>query len=279
MDRAAVAARWTWLQAQVSDLEYRIRQQSDIYRQIRATKGTVVLGDPPSPEDLMSKFRPSRTGRKLSPIEAKIAAVEKRNEMSPCNLSTLLSNVDKQSAKLTQSLGNCYSPLQGSPLVNSTKSRTQTPPKAINGFIDPTTNHSSQNHSPEGDVEIIDPVKKNDHQSPSTNNSEAASPVIDSTCQAARCRPVRSYRKRKLLRTTGLHQLSRKAARLSKVKCHCYPPSMPCAMCGGRYNNCHSLDSDVMPLHERVSLLDTAFHPVLSFSQGKSLFTAFILTQ
>ena len=40
-DRAAVAARWSWLQAQVSDLEYRIRQHTDVYRQLRQAKGAL----------------------------------------------------------------------------------------------------------------------------------------------------------------------------------------------------------------------------------------------
>ena len=44
-ERAMIASRWTWLQAQVSDLEYRIRQQSDLYRQLRSLKGAVVLND------------------------------------------------------------------------------------------------------------------------------------------------------------------------------------------------------------------------------------------
>ncbi|KAL3280035.1 hypothetical protein HHI36_017542 [Cryptolaemus montrouzieri] len=43
-ERAAIAARWTWLQVQISDLEYRIRQHSELHRQIRAGKGAVVLG-------------------------------------------------------------------------------------------------------------------------------------------------------------------------------------------------------------------------------------------
>jgi len=43
-----IASRWTWLQAQVSDLEYRIRQQSDLYRQLRSLKGTVTFSDPSS---------------------------------------------------------------------------------------------------------------------------------------------------------------------------------------------------------------------------------------
>lgn len=55
-DRAAVAARWSWLQAQVADLEYRIRQHTDVYRQLRATKGTVHLAnDNGSIHDLTSE--------------------------------------------------------------------------------------------------------------------------------------------------------------------------------------------------------------------------------
>uniref|UniRef100_A0A8C1L1K4 KAT8 regulatory NSL complex subunit 1b n=1 Tax=Cyprinus carpio TaxID=7962 RepID=A0A8C1L1K4_CYPCA len=38
VDRAAIISHWNWLQAQVSDLEYRIRQQTEIYRQIRSSK-------------------------------------------------------------------------------------------------------------------------------------------------------------------------------------------------------------------------------------------------
>ncbi|XP_048846271.1 KAT8 regulatory NSL complex subunit 1 [Brienomyrus brachyistius] len=45
LERASIICHWNWLQAQVSDLEYRIRQQTDIYRQIRSNKGTVTLGD------------------------------------------------------------------------------------------------------------------------------------------------------------------------------------------------------------------------------------------
>ncbi|XP_076843993.1 KAT8 regulatory NSL complex subunit 1 isoform X2 [Brachyhypopomus gauderio] len=45
LDRASIISRWTWLQADISDLEYRIRQQADIYRHIRTSKGPVELGD------------------------------------------------------------------------------------------------------------------------------------------------------------------------------------------------------------------------------------------
>nr|XP_047914255.1 KAT8 regulatory NSL complex subunit 1-like protein isoform X7 [Anser cygnoides] len=37
-DRARIGSRWTWLQAQISELEYKIQQLTDLHRQIRATK-------------------------------------------------------------------------------------------------------------------------------------------------------------------------------------------------------------------------------------------------
>lgn len=255
-----MASRWTWLQAQVSDLEYRIRQQSEIYKQIRHTKGSVLLGEPPVPEDLTKTVKQAKSG-KLSPLDAKIANLEKKNEVSPCNISTLLMNVNRQASRLTQSLGNCLSPVQGTALTDE-KLKGHNHTKPLNGVI-----NSGQLATNGNDSDITD--------SPSTvgPGGDASSlemyPALDMSCQAARCRPVRSYRKRKLLRTAGLHQISRKAARLSSVKCQCYPPVMSCPMCGGRYNNVQSIDPDVMPLNERVSLVDPAFHPVLSFNQGE----------
>ncbi|XP_064643381.1 KAT8 regulatory NSL complex subunit 1-like [Lineus longissimus] len=240
-ERAEVATRWTWLQAQVSDLEYRIRTHSDIHKQLRNSKGSVVLGEPPTIENLL-KLSVLRTGgKKLSPIEAKIAKIEKQNEMSPVNLSVLLNNVDHQAQKLTQSLvGNCFSPLQG-PGLN--KNRT------TNGYVDTPV--------------LVNNLDTQDGGCASKDVSDN----VDNSCVAARCRPVRSYRKRKLYRTTGLHLASRKASRLSTVRCQCYPPSTPCAMCGGRYNNTVPLDSDTLPPAEKVALLDNSFHSVLSFPQ------------
>ena len=277
-DRSAVASRWTWLQAQVSDLEYRIRQQSDIYRQIRAAKGAVVLGDPASQEEILAKCRNNRQGRRLSPLEEKIANLERKNEMSPCNLSTLLSNVDKQSSKLTQQLGNVYSPAN-SPLLQSNPHQSTTPktPGTPNGFVDLSGTHSKKTATPCGgslnNAADGKSSKRVRTDGPLTLTFDPPSPVADTSCQAARCRPVRSYGKRKLLRTSGLHQLNRKAARLSTVRCHCFPPVTPCAMCGGRFNNTQTLNPNVMPMAERIALLDPSCHQVLSFPQGESLYS------
>ncbi|XP_033730589.1 KAT8 regulatory NSL complex subunit 1-like [Pecten maximus] len=275
-DRAAVASRWTWLQAQVSDLEYRIRQQSEIFKQIRHTKGSVILGEAPSPEDLSIRLKQARAAdSKLSPLDAKIANLQKKNEASPCNISTLLMNVNVQATKLTKSLGNCLSPAQGvsnsNNLGDNNKLRGQQnhSAKPLNGMIGQSHEHGSSETSsdapstPHTQV-AIGPA--GDSVASTPENPTSPFPP-DMTCQAARCRPVRSYRKRKLLWTSGLHQRSRKAARLSTVRCECYPPKSSCPMCGGRYNNTQSVNPDNMPIQERVSILDPAFHPVLSFTQ------------
>lgn len=263
LERASVAARWTWLQAQVSDLEYRIRQQNDIYRQIRASKGAVVLGDQPAHDE---KSRNQQRGGRRTGIMDKGNPVE-QNEMSPCDMSTLLSNVARQSSQVTQQLGQggvltpLSSPSESASMSlkcsagRSSKDLVPVPGKGNpipNGLLENTCTGGS--HTPE-----TKQLQANGENPP------------DPSCQASRCRPVRSYRKRKLLRTTGLHLVSRKAARMATIKCHCYPPFVPCALCGGRYNNVMSLDPEVMPLHERVALLDSSFHPVLSFGQDVPL--------
>ena len=43
MQRAAIASRWMWLIAQVADLEFKIRQQNEMYRSLRLSKGPITL--------------------------------------------------------------------------------------------------------------------------------------------------------------------------------------------------------------------------------------------
>lgn len=42
VQRAAIACRWMWLIAQVADLEFKIRQQNDMYRSLRLSKGPIT---------------------------------------------------------------------------------------------------------------------------------------------------------------------------------------------------------------------------------------------
>ncbi|XP_043091208.1 KAT8 regulatory NSL complex subunit 1 isoform X2 [Puntigrus tetrazona] len=88
VDRAAIISHWNWLQAQVSDLEYRIRQQTDIYRQIRSSKGSVVLGGSSVCESVSEDNSDSRTETITCPVprEHDIVAVE--SSVSPNGIVT-----------------------------------------------------------------------------------------------------------------------------------------------------------------------------------------------
>ena len=95
---------------------------------------------------------------------------------------------------------------------------------------------------------------------------------LDTTLTTARCQPIKTCFKRKLLYSAGIHQRNCKAARLSTVSCHCYPPVLCCVLCSGRHSNVKSVDPFTMSFHERVALLSSTYHPVLSVHQGKFVF-------
>ncbi|CAH1184596.1 unnamed protein product [Phyllotreta striolata] len=174
-DRAMVAARWTWLQAQIADLEYRIRQHTDLHKQIRMNKGSIQLGgasppQAPSPQAALNGYRGQLPGS--SPLSSKAA---------------------------------------------------------------------------EG----------------------ASADAVDYQC--ARTRPLAKLRKRKLLQISGLHAVSRKAARPSTVRCGCVPLSNPCALCTGRTDPTHPRDPpDTFSRSEKIALLDPGFHPVFSLPEDTS---------
>ncbi|GLV31630.1 non-specific lethal 1 [Carabus blaptoides fortunei] len=182
-ERAAVASRWTWLQAQISDLEYRIRQHNELHRQIRACKGAVTLG-----EHIIS--------------------------------------------------------------TNASQQQPQSP-NAVNGYrgqLPGATKPSLSDDLVNGAV------------------ATASSPPSAAGC--ARIRPLNrsTFRKRKLLQTTGLHTLSKKASRPSNIRCGCVPPVVPCALCTGRTDPTFPRDlPEQLTVPERIALLDPGYHPVLSF--------------
>ncbi|XP_076170383.1 non-specific lethal 1 isoform X1 [Ptiloglossa arizonensis] len=155
-DRAGVAARWTWLQAQISDLEYRIRQHNELQRHIRANKGLVILD-------------------------------------------------------------------------NS---------ETVNGYSGVLPGSTGRYNSPEGEL------------------------------PASRTRPFvwSFYRKRKLLQVDRLHEVSKRAAKASTVRCNCDNVLPPCALCTGRLDPMQPQEPiEQMSVQERVALVDPSYHPVLSF--------------
>ncbi|KAM7174431.1 KAT8 regulatory NSL complex subunit 1 isoform 2-T2 [Macrochelys suwanniensis] len=276
MERAAIICQWTWLQAQISDLEYRIRQQTDIYKQLRANKGPVVLGGNQQPEDLMNRqgrlgstsalnSRRNKGLRHSSSSMQKVPSGERPCDLTSCIPSYFMNNVEKQSSHLTQSLGNpmCQSPsctpISGSP----GPPKACTSPRQVNGKINCL--HTSRSNS----ISLASLEAEEILKQKRLDSLAAVSSVPDNSCVAARIRPICRYKKRKLVRANTVSLLSKKPQKPLTMRCSCEWPST-CILCGCK-TSIQAIDPDTMSLEERIALLDSGFHPILSFSHG-SLF-------
>ncbi|XP_077921992.1 KAT8 regulatory NSL complex subunit 1 isoform X6 [Halichoerus grypus] len=229
-DRAAIVSRWNWLQAHVSDLEYRIRQQTDIYKQIRANKGLIVLGEAPPPEHTTDLFLPLSSEVKTD------------------------HGNDKLIESVSQPLENHGA--SGHPSESlSTKSCGALRP--VNGVIN-TLQPILADHIP-GDISDAE------EQLQKKQRLNLVSSSTDGTCVAARTRPVLSCKKRRLVRPNSIVPLSRKVHRNSTMRSGCdVNPS--CALCGS--GSTVTMPPEIhyeAPLLERLSQLDSCVHPVLAF--------------
>lgn len=165
-ERAAIAARWTWLQAQIADIEYRVRLHTDLHKEIRSNKGTLEL-EGPNPATTVNGYRGQ---------------------------------------------------LPGNSVINGT-----------------TQDRNSQEY------------------------------------QCARTRPLVNFKKRKLVQISGLHAVSKRAARPSTMKCGCVNVNNPCAVCTGRSDPTYPRDApDTLSRSEKIALLEPSFHPVFSLPEGKT---------
>ncbi|XP_047464865.1 KAT8 regulatory NSL complex subunit 1-like isoform X2 [Mugil cephalus] len=202
VERAAIISHWNWLQAHISDLEYRIRQQTDIYRQIRASKGSVDLGGI-APNALLSG------GTEVKPelVNTQDIGSERLEHTGP--------------AHVTSTEPGPWKGQNGQP---------------VNGVLSRMAESADSKH-----------------QQPS---------AYDSTCVAARTRPLVSCRRRRLIQPSTVPNLNGKAQRSSCVQCNCrVNPS--CVMCGGWPTPRE--DALEQPTLERLSRLDLGVHPILSF--------------
>lgn len=152
-ERASIASRWSWLLAQISDLEYRIRQHSELHQQIKKNKGAVVLQDdsPPVSADPFASSHSVNGYRGLLPGNTILTA----NNKYP-------SDIDGTAA---------------------------------------------------GQQSLFHPNNCSSSFSSPANSNEATS--LDATGGSSRTRAFQrsEFRKRKLLQTTNLHTISKKAAK------------------------------------------------------------------
>ncbi|XP_061444016.1 KAT8 regulatory NSL complex subunit 1 isoform X2 [Rhineura floridana] len=229
-DRAAIVSRWNWLQAHVSDLEYRIRQQTDIYKQIRANKGLILLGEAPPSDPALGDSSPALSADvKLEPgIDRLGTCISHSSE----NLCTFVGNTQE-----------------------SLPAKTCGVPRPVNGVIN-TLQPGLTEHA-QGDSSDAEELLRKKQRLNVTSSAP------DGTCVAARTRPVLSCKKRRLVRPNSLVPLSKKVHRSSMGRCSCDVNPL-CALCGTRSSVPPEIQYEA-PLMERLSQLDSCIHPVLSF--------------
>ncbi|NXP71118.1 KANL1 protein, partial [Ramphastos sulfuratus] len=176
-DRAAIVSRWNWLQAHVSDLEYRIRQQTDIYKQIRANKGLIVLGEASPPDAAVDDAsRPLSAEVKLEP------------------------GAERLSAPGSQPLDNLGISAASTPESHPTKPCGA--PRPVNGVINSLQPGLAEHAQGDGQ-EAEELLQKK-------QRLNMVSAAWDGSCVAARTRPVLSCKKRRLVRPSSIMPLSKK---------------------------------------------------------------------
>ncbi|NXD08813.1 KAL1L protein, partial [Nothocercus nigrocapillus] len=262
-DRARVGCRWTWLQAQISELEYKIQQLTDLHRQIRATKGMVVLEEFPFPKEILKKQIQLRdqeallnaTGNSQAAIERRDSLPEHDFEMSPSSPTLLLRNIEKQSAQLSEIISSLIAPLNLSPASSPLSSKTCRHRQLVNGISFRASDNREVSSSSSW---LLDHqhIKKRRR-----DKTRLRSLSVTNVSTSARTRPLHSFQKRKLYRMPGACYWSQQTlpSQDASLTCKTRLPFMAAAS-----PSCES-DSTASRILDYVQELDSSFHPVLSF--------------
>ncbi|XP_004851180.1 KAT8 regulatory NSL complex subunit 1-like protein [Heterocephalus glaber] len=260
VDRARVGSRWTWLQAQISELEYKIQQLTDVHRQIRASKGMVILEECQLPKDILKKQiqfedqAPSlNTTENLQvPQRSPEPLPEQDFEMSPSSPTLLLRNIEKQSAQLTEIINSLIAPLNLSPTSSPLSSKSCSH-KCFTNTISRSSSENLEEFSSSTSWLL------NQKHSKKRKKDRIRLTIMTT---AARTRPLQSFQKRKLYRLSPTFYWTPQIMH-SKDTSFSNPIQLPCLQSAPTdINYEHNCKSQI--LTEPVAELDSSFHSVLS---------------
>ncbi|XP_030310024.1 KAT8 regulatory NSL complex subunit 1-like protein isoform X2 [Calypte anna] len=263
-DRARIGSRWTWLQAQISELEYKIQQLTDLHRQIRATKGMVILEEFPFPKDILKKQIQltdqeallNTTGNSQAAIERQDSLPEHDFEMSPSSPTLLLRNIEKQSAQLSEIISSLIAPLNLSPASSSLSSKMCRHRQLVNGISFRASDNREVSSSSSWLL---------DHQHIKKRRRERTrlrSLSVTNVSTSARTRPLRSFQKRKLYRMHSACYWSQQTLPLRDASFP-YKTQLPHMVPASAFSSSeYYKESKIL---DYVQELDSSFHPVLSF--------------
>ncbi|XP_040332050.1 KAT8 regulatory NSL complex subunit 1-like protein isoform X7 [Herpailurus yagouaroundi] len=265
VDRARVGSRWTWLQAQISELEYKIQQLTDVHRQIRASKGIVILEECQLPKDILKKqiqfadqaASLNTTGNPQIPQESQDPLPEQDFEMSPSSPTLLLRNIEKQSAQLTEIINSLIAPLNLSPTSSPLSSKSCSHKCLANGISRSASENLDELSSSSSWL-----LNQKHSKKRRKDRTRLKSPSLTIMSTAARTRPLQSFHKRKLYRLSPTFYWTPQTLP-SKETTFLNTMQMPCLQSASTWSSCeHNSKSQI--LREHVSELDSSFHSVLS---------------
>uniref|UniRef100_F7HCG3 KAT8 regulatory NSL complex subunit 1 like n=1 Tax=Callithrix jacchus TaxID=9483 RepID=F7HCG3_CALJA len=264
VDRARVGSRWTWLQAQISELEYKIQKLTDVHRQIRASKGIVVLEECQLPKDVLKKQmqfadQPASLnilGNPQVPHECQDPVPEQDFEMSPSSPTLLLRNIEKQSAQLTEIINSLIAPLNLSPTSSPLSSKSCSHKCLANGIY-----RSASENLDELSASSSWLLNQKHSKKKRKDRTRLKSSSLTFISTSARTRPLQSFHKRKLYRLSPSFCWTPQT--LPSKETFLNTTQMPCLQSASTWSN-YEHDSKSYLLREHVSELDSSFHSVLS---------------
>lgn len=233
-----IASHWSWLQSQIINVERQIRRYDDLYKGGRLRKGQIKL-QACSSDIVLAKTTSDIDGNGIvKGLKGSIMAVSSLDVSKSRQLSE---NSKRDSGKEPDNhvLNGVKRSLIDSPLLND----DDVPIKRYRAMVN--ANDSIDN--------------KFCPSLPSLTN--------DIFPQCARTRGVYAIRKRRLVRLSQMKNTKPKP--LSRF-CGCATPTTPCMICSKSSRTLPVVrPNQTMP--EKVALLDSSFHPVLSFYTGKQI--------
>ncbi|XP_053220755.1 KAT8 regulatory NSL complex subunit 1-like protein isoform X5 [Podarcis raffonei] len=272
VDRANVGCRWTWLQAQISELEYKIQQLTDLHRQIRATKGMVILEEFPNPKDFLKKRTQlmdheallNTTGNSHASLERQDAWPEHDFEMSPSSPTLLLRNIEKQSAQLSEIISSLITPLNLSPTSSPLSSKSCKQKELANGISIRNSENNEEISCTSSWLVDQQHLKRRRKEKAKLRTSSVAM-----ICTSARTRPLQSFQRRKLYKMSTAFNSNQQAMQLRDALFNT-EEVVPASMW-----STYELSTKPRTQKQLMLELDTSFHPVLSFPSDTSLHVHF----
>ena len=223
-------------------MEYRIRQQNDLVRQIRALKGPVTLGDPV----VLSALTENTTGKTntLNIHEENWKSTKPNKETS------------REYTELFDSSGRKI--IIREPISPMNKEK----------YGEKITNNELKRDTPiSTDKQKQGDLCQSGVLSTSKRMANEGSQLNQFASGSCRTRPLKQLRRRCILPTKGLYGSSARAAKESTVRCDCIHPLYSCAICFGRSNHTQAPDPVFQDRARTISLLDHSYHQVLSNSK------------